>query len=46
MTKPTRKRAYADANKGPRKLELERENVELCRVNEILMDALGFFAKD
>ena len=26
--------------------ELERENAELRRANEILKDALGFFAKD
>lgn len=29
-----------------RELELERENAELRRANEILKDALGFFAKD
>lgn len=38
--------SYADANKSPRELELERENAELRRANEILKDALGFFAKD
>ena len=38
--------SYADAGKSPRELELERENVELRRANEILKDALGFFAKD
>ena len=27
-------------------LELERENAELRKANEILKDALGFFAKD
>ena len=26
--------------------ELERENLELKQANEILKDALGFFAKD
>ena len=26
--------------------ELERENAELRRANDILKDALGFFAKD
>jgi transposase len=26
--------------------QLERENAELTRANEILKDALGFFAKD
>lgn len=29
-----------------REIELERENAELRRANEILKDALGFFAKD
>lgn len=29
-----------------RELELEKENAELRRANEILKDALGFFAKD
>lgn len=29
-----------------RLLELERENAELREANEILKDALGFFAKD
>ena len=38
--------SYADANKSPRELQLERENTELRRANEILKDALGFFAKD
>jgi transposase len=38
--------SYADASKNPRELELERENAELRRANEILKDALGFFAKD
>ncbi len=31
---------------SPRELELQRENAELQRANEILKDALGFFAKD
>jgi transposase len=39
-------RTYTDPNKSPRELELERENAELRRANEILKDALGFFAKD
>jgi len=39
-------RAYASAYKTAREIELERENVELRRANEILKDALGFFAKD
>jgi Transposase and inactivated derivatives len=38
--------SYADADKSPREMELERENAELRRANEILKDALGFFAKD
>ena len=38
--------SYADANKNHRELELERENAELRRANDILKDALGFFAKD
>ena len=29
-----------------REIELQRENEELRRTNEILKDALGFFAKD
>lgn len=29
-----------------REIALERENAELRRANEILKDALGFFAKD
>ena len=29
-----------------RELELEKENAELRKANEILKDALGFFAKD
>ena len=29
-----------------RNLELERENAELREANNILKDALGFFAKD
>ena len=39
-------RAYASADKTAREIELERENSELRRANEILKDALGFFAKD
>jgi len=38
--------AYASADKTAREIELERENSELRRANEILKDALGFFAKD
>ena len=29
-----------------REMELEKENAELRKANEILKDALGFFAKD
>lgn len=39
-------RDYASTNKTTREIELERENSELRRANEILKDALGFFAKD
>ena len=35
---------YEEANK--RILKLERENAELRKANDILKDALGFFAKD
>jgi transposase len=37
---------YTTAGKSPREIELERENDELRRANEILKDALGFFEKD
>jgi transposase len=39
-------RAYASADKTAREIELEKEISELRRANEILKDALGFFAKD
>jgi len=39
-------RAYTPTDKPPREIELEREIMELRRANEILKDALGFFAKD
>ena len=39
-------RAYASADKTAREIELEREINELRRANEILKDALAFFAKD
>jgi transposase len=35
-----------DAEQKNRFKELERENAELKRANDILKDALGFFAKD
>ncbi|MCR4443326.1 MAG: transposase [Peptococcaceae bacterium] len=38
--------AYSTEGKSQREIELERENTELRRANEILKDALGFFAKD
>ena len=37
---------YMDTGKSQHEIELERENAELRRANEILKDALGFFAKD
>lgn len=40
-------KAYgAAAGMTPREIELQREVDELRRSNEILKDALGFFAKD
>ena len=39
-------RSYSDAGKTQHEIDLERENAELRRANEILKDALGFFAKD
>lgn len=39
-------RAYAPADRTAREIELEKEIGELRRANEILKDALGFFAKD
>ena len=38
--------ARAATGMSQREIELERENAELRRANEILKDALGFFAKD
>jgi transposase len=38
--------AYSKAGMSQREIELEREITELRRANEILKDALGFFAKD
>ena len=35
-----------EAEQAARLKELERENEELRKANEILKDALGFFAKD
>ena len=35
----------SDEELKKRNLELERENAELRKANEILKDALGFFAK-
>lgn len=37
---------HTAAGLTPRERELQRENEELRRANEILKDALGFFAKD
>lgn len=39
-------RSYASTEKTPREIELEKEIQELRRANEILKDALAFFAKD
>ncbi len=39
-------RAYPSTEKASREIELEKEISELRRANEILKDALGFFAKD
>ena len=36
----------SDEELKKRNLELERENAELHKANDILKDALGFFAKD
>ena len=36
----------SDEELKQRNLELERENAELRKANDILKDALGFFAKD
>lgn len=38
--------AYASSDKAAREIEMEREISELRRSNEILKDALGFFARD
>lgn len=38
--------SYSAAGKTQHEIDLERENAELRRANEILKDALGFFAKD
>jgi len=39
-------RAYASTEKTAREIELEKEISELRRANDILKDALGFFAQD
>ena len=44
--KPVTQESMSDAEKDIRIKELERKNAELERANEILKDALGFFAKD
>ena len=38
--------SYMPEGKSQRERELELENAELRRANDILKDALGFFAKD
>ncbi len=40
------RRYYDTDGMTPKEIELQRENDELRRANEILKDALGFFAKD
>ena len=40
------KNQMSDKEANKRILELERENAELRKANDILKDALGFFAKD
>lgn len=40
------KSEMSDEEVRRRNLELEKENAELKRANDILKDALGFFAKD
>ena len=42
----TQKNQMSDEELKKRNLELERENAELRKANDILKDALGFFAKD
>ena len=39
-------RAYASTEKTAREIELEKEISELRHANDILKDALGFFAQD
>ena len=40
------KNQMSDKEANKRIMELERENAELRKANDILKDALGFFAKD
>ena len=40
------KNQMSDEEANKRIFELERENAELRKANDILKDALGFFAKD
>ena len=40
------KNQMSDEEANKRILELERENAELRKANDILKDAVGFFAKD
>ena len=44
--KPATQEPMSEAEKDMKIKELERKNAELERANEILKDALGFFAKD
>ena len=41
-----KKNQMSDEELKQRNLELERENAELRKANDILKDALGFFARD
>ena len=42
----TKKYQMSDDEANKRIIELEKENAELRKANDILKDALGFFAKD
>lgn len=42
----SQKYQMSDEELKKRNLKLERENIELHKANDILKDALGFFAKD
>lgn len=47
LRKRAKSNSVSDSTEVSRRMkELEQENAELRRANEILKDALGFFAKD